>query len=389
MSTKPRIHVIELDYHPDMLSSFLSLVDDDCFEIILSSKREIIQKIPIELLLKIKSVCVLGENGVTLNSIASTESDLHVFNTLASNYSFWAKNMPKNHIIRIHNIHTWFAPNAHINYGKTWLEWRKSLTHILYRRLILNDGKYIHHLANSSRLFSFMSENNARYFEQLRPDLKEKVGPVFTNAWSENISLKRENNKGLKILIPGTPEYKRKDFVAIQSLIQWAKNREEHIQIVFAGKAPSYMYSALDELNKLAESKLEILYFKNFVDPETFDKMLAEADVLFFPIKEFTRFKIFEEKYGYSKISGSENDFIRFGKASFFPSFYPINSDLIISYSHQNLIEKLDVFANQYSENIEDWKLRMKEHRERYAFAISKEEHNVYLRKLVALYGKN
>lgn len=389
MEKKTAIHLIELDYHPDMLSSFLSLIDYDVFSVLLSTRREILDKLPKELVGNIQKINVLGEKNISLHSIASENAQLHIFTTLASNYKFWAKHLPKNHVVRIHNIHTWFAPQTHKNYGKSFLEWRKAFTHIFYRRCILQEGKYIEELVNKVLQFSFMSKGNAEYFKNQFPALIEKCGPIFPTAWSEMHALNKAQVQKLNILIPGTPEYKRKDFRAIKTLVNWAKLREEEVSIQFAGKAPAYMYKELEALKAIEDSNLKIIYFKEFVSNDQFDLLLQQADILFFPIKSRTRFKIFEEIYGCSKISGSENDFIRFGKPSIMPDFYPLESDLLVKYNSKNLEQKLSEMVRSYFENFDMWSERNKAHNFNYDIESCKVQHNVYLRKLVAFYGTN
>lgn len=389
MAEKSRIHIIELDYHPDILTSFLRLTDRNEFFTIVSTKAEIYNKLPKSIQESIDELHLLGVDGCKLEDISSVKGDLHVFNTLASNYSFWAKNLPEKHIIRIHNIHTWFDPYNHISYGKSILEWRKSATHILYRRWILNDGKYIEWIRDKANFFSFMSDGNAEYVRQNYPAFVEKIGPVFPNAWCEDSQLYPFSKDDFRILIPGTPEFKRKDFTAIENLISWAAKQNFHIQIDFAGKAPEYMYSTLDNLKNKGNANLKIQYFKEFLSNDTFDEMLDRSDLLFFPIKSTTRFKIFEEKYGSSKISGSENDFIRFGKPALLPDFYPLKSDLLMLYNIENLEERLDGFIEDYSTNFEKWERLNTYHQSNFNMIARKEQHNVYLRKLVAFYGKN
>jgi len=388
MAEKSRIHIIELDYHPDILTSFLRLTDRNEFYVIVSTRPEIFAKLAKPIQESIDELHILSVNSCKLQDIAQVQADLHVFNTLASNYAFWAKNLPERHVIRIHNIHTWFDPTNHVDYGKSLLEWRKSLTHLVYRRWILNDGKYIQAIRDRAQVFSFMSEGNADYVKKNYPAFKEKVGPVFPNAWCEETQLYPFCKDDFRILIPGTPEFKRKDFESIEKLISWAENQNFQIQIDFAGKAPAYMYSTLDALKNRENSSLKINYFKEFLSNDTFDEMLDRADLLFFPIKTSTRYKIFEEKYGSSKISGSENDFIRFGKPALLPDFYPLNSELLIPYNNQNLDKKLDNFIEDYSSNFEEWEHRNALHQSNYNMIARKEQHNVYLRKLVTFYGK-
>ena len=389
MAEKSRIHIIELDYHPDILTSFLRLTDRNEFFVIVSTKPEIYSKLPKSIQESIDEIHLLGVNGCGLVDISRVQADLHVFNTLASNYAFWAQNIPDKHIIRIHNIHTWFDPKSHINYGKSMLEWRKSATHLIYRRWILNDRKYIQTIRDKAHFFSFMSDGNADYVRENYRAFADKIGPTFPNAWCDESQLYPFSKDDFRILIPGTPEFKRKDFAAIDNLISWAGKQNFHIRIDFAGKAPEYMYSTLENLKKKGNSHLKIQFFKEFVNNDTFDEMLDRADLLFFPIKSTTRFKIFEEKYGSSKISGSENDFIRFGKPSLLPDFYPLKSELLIPYQNENIDSKLDEFIEDYSTNFEKWERLNTYHKSNFNILARKEQHNVYLRKLVAIYGKN
>ena len=55
---------------------------------------------------------------------------------------------------------------------------------------------------------------------------------------------------------------------------------------------------------------------------------MRNTDLLVSPIILDTRYKIYREKYGFTKISGVEADVIRYGVPAIIPSKYPLEENL-------------------------------------------------------------
>ena len=389
MTYRYRLHIIELDYHHDVLDALIRLVDTSKFEISLSTRRFIYDNLSQEVKEMLACVLIQGENGVDLNQIAAQEADLHIFNTLASHYAFWAKNLPQPHLVRMHNIHSWFDPASFFSIGKTPLEWRKSLSYLLYNRLLLGEGVHMRRLKEKIQHFSFMSQSNQEYFSKNYPKYAHKIIDTLPTAWATYLPEWNADSETLRIVIPGTPEFKRKDFTLVEKLIQWAEKRKEKIEIYFAGKSPHYMRNKMQALKMRANDRLSIHVFSHFLSGEEFDRILKSADLLFFPIKETTRYKVFTENYGQSKISGSENDFMRFGRMSLFPAFYPLQSPLILHADATQLDKVLDHFMSHYKVRPDNMQKAIEEHRVRFSFDASFKRQNEILINLVASYEKN
>ena len=80
-----------------------------------------------------------------------------------------------------------------------------------------------------------------------------------------------------------------------------------------------------------------------------YEDMLAWADVLVHPIRAITSFATVLERYGASKVSGSENDQIRSGTFGIYPADYPVRDELkamSASYtSGEHLADLLECFT--------------------------------------------
>lgn len=391
-SEKPILLVIELDYHVDILGFFLASIDKTRFTVHCIATPAVAAKIP-----------DAGKAGVTVHEttrnkeivklLADIGADLVFFNTCASRYRFWAGHCPPNATVRIHNINTSFIPGKSIHIGFNFYELRKAFTHILWRQCIHLDRLYLSRFLRKAASYNFLSETNARYFGDVRPDLLHKKGPVFPSA-AYNADFYKENpGTPLRITVPGTLEQKRKDFDAIRRFVRILAGTEHLVELHFAGRIPASSAAFVNELKKSRTDRFEIFTYGDFLPQHVFDELLRSSDLLFFPMIRYTRYKIFREVYGKSKISGSLNDLIRFGKYAVMPEFYdpdPALRPLAFSYddTEAGMRRAYEAARDSYLGNRNGYAEKVEMHARHYAFGPLSHTQNELLAKLTHSHGK-
>ena len=68
--------------------------------------------------------------------------------------------------------------------------------------------------------------------------------------------------------------------------------------------------------------------YEAFVPQIEFERVLHETDFLLIPALEKTRYTLYTESYGRTKISGNVYDMIRYGKPAILPAHYALDPDV-------------------------------------------------------------
>ncbi len=332
---KPRIHIIELDYHNDVLSDLLELIDSKIFDVICSTKIEIHNSLS-EAAKTNTQFNLVNKSRTGLKSIAAIKADLHVFNTMASWYRFWSINLPKPTVIRIHNFNAVFFPLQNIKIGFNFFEWRKAFTHIVFRQLILHDLFHLHKIKKEALGFSFLSSEIERLFIENCPLQSQKCMPVLPVNWCKNLSKWQAPSKEIRIVISGTLEPKRKNFQDIEALCGCLQKCTKSVKLIFAGRVPKHSLPFILSMKRKETPIFSIHYYETHLSQSDFEQTLESADILVFPMAKFTRYKVFREVYGQTKISGGFNDYVRAAKPALVPEFYRLNGNeqLLCRYYH-------------------------------------------------------
>lgn len=106
-----------------------------------------------------------------------------------------------------------------------------------------------------------------------------------------------------------------------------------------AGKA------VLNRLMQLNSKTTQVFTAQGYVSDAHIAKIMAVATCMIAPIQQKTRFKVYRETYGCSKVSGFENDIRRYAVPCFYPKAYRIDDalhDLSFGYeTEQDLVTQL------------------------------------------------
>lgn len=141
----------------------------------------------------------------------------------------------------------------------------------------------------------------------------------------------RKVKKKIKIVVPGTVSYKRKNYEPIFEALG-ALNKvstRQKIKVTFLGLSDERQAGKkLEELANEMNDHMEIEHFPFFVPQQNFDKIMRKANFLLLPIAERKESGAVYESYGYSTVSGCISDMVKFGKPALLPAFYPLEEAL-------------------------------------------------------------
>jgi len=167
---------------------------------------------------------------------------------------------------------------------------------------------------------------NKSHQRQLR--FKEPI--VIPFAHYDGIITSLSIHESIKVVVPGTISQNLRDykllFDAFESLIPHIKVK---VELILLGRLKED--SIVIPFEKNIEKYKDIFTFKyytEFIDQRLFDKTLGDADFLILPLKEYVSHNGYKEFFGLTTESGSINDFVRFGKLTILPEFYPIHEGL-------------------------------------------------------------
>lgn len=380
---KYKVHIIELDYHHDVLDTLIQLIDISSFHITCTTTKAIYNKLSKESKSKIHLFNSWNGSSHSLGQLIITESDVKIINTIASNFSFWKNHIDSKTIIRIHNINTWFQPWNSLTLDFNLYDIRKALTYIIQHQILKREYKHLKVIREKAQHFSFLSDATSNYFNTAFPEHSRKNCFTIPTSWSLQGDIEITSKPEFQITIPGTIERKRKDFKLIERLIDYLNTLDGNFRLTFAGQVTKQSENFMLDLLSRAKKHIEIIYFKSFVSAEQFDAILHSTDLLFFPLVSKTRFKIFAEYYGKTKISGSENDFIKYGIPALMNDFYFIESPLIYAYNGNNFKNQLQLAIMDIKKDAPQVITYMKEHQLKFSFEIQRNRLSEQLRSFI------
>lgn len=386
-SNLPKILLVELDYHSDLYSFLIELTDNSRYDIHCLTN----DKIYAQLTEKLKQKCtffISNRNKEIKKYLDQNTFDFVFINTIEDKLSFWADNCPKNTMIRVHDVNTYFLPLKSLYIEFLPVKIFKAISYLINRQLLKFDYYYLNKLIKKVDYFSFLSEQNKEYFISKRPDIKDKAGETFPLAAYNEEFFKLEKTDKLTFVVPGTLESKRKDFKIIYETCKILSELDINCEVVFAGLTPKQSNGFVNRIKSFENKKLKITNFNYFLSHNEFDSIVKGADFLIFPMTKVTTFKIFKEIYGKTKISGSIKDLIKFGKISIMPSWYDLSEDLVeLTYRYENikdLKEKITKAVFDLKEEKNNYYKLIENHKKRYNFQILSDFQN----QLFSIYTK-
>ena len=347
-----KIGIIELETHGECLYSFCKIFENAGHEINIYVKDRIFNELKDETFVgqyhwqlrgaQESAQAFLQQQRASINAndivfIATVDQVFRAFST----FDFRPPT-----VLRIHNVNAWFQRNGNLRFKFTPYFLFKDFSYLIRIALLGRDGHHIRNIVRKTDYLTFPTpslERNALLKSALPP---EKIGPVIPLAVFDPSFVKAPHEGSLTITVPGAIDERRRDYPML--LRVWraiAGEFRKPVQLIFLGeKRGKFAQKTAAAFEKLQDENFRFTSFDRRVAQTEFNRILSQTDVLFSPILLDTRYKIYHEKYGYTKIAAIESDMIRYGKPAILPSAYPISGPLrevILQYNSAAQLKEL------------------------------------------------
>jgi len=329
--------IIEFDYHSEVLLNSLLILKALPFNICLFTTTLIWSRISFSN--QLDEIVVYKANNhrdvkrLILENLTVIKScHAIIFNTLASHFKlFLSLEISVPIILRVHNANTYLdavnSMNPRFSLYYIWKDTSYLVMHGLFKLEMINRTRFVKKKVN---YFLFPTHSIKEYVLKqgyLSPD--KILPPIPYVFMKEEIKVKSDNN-GVNIVIIGGIDKRRRNYEgvlnAFKLLIPELKTR---VTFSLLGKPYGLYGRKVSKAFEELESELfKVNTFKEFVSQSVFDKITHQANFLIIPTVKETRYKLYKELYGFTKISGSVNDMVIYRKPALIPDFYPVDEAL-------------------------------------------------------------
>lgn len=335
-----KISLIEFDYHPEVLRNTLKILDGASIEVLVFTSAKIWKQadwqgadLNAELHLwdGNKSLATfLEDKYTTLNA-----SDLLLFNTLASHFKVWnSLELKPPRLLRIHNGHANFKSWTEVYQPIftpffLWKDFSHFVRKILGERENFHQKKFIAH----TQYFAFPDQVIRDYAIQNLGVNAEQAWSLPFSFWEEDEISSPPKTDVIQISIIGKVDPRNRDYdlvlEAVKKALPELKAQGTSIQLCLLGKAiGAYADRIFQAFKQLENEHFRLRSFEGFIPQDEFEKEVNKSHYLLIPTRAQTRFTIYRERYGYSKISGNINDLIRYHRKALIQSDYPLSEEL-------------------------------------------------------------
>jgi hypothetical protein len=335
LKQRPTLFIIELDYHAEVLVELCRTLALK-FDLMLWTTSNIWEKInlPADLFahtfIMPKNISPAAYAKQHLTNLP--DYDFVYFNTLERHFSFflnWPKKCPW--IIRIHNVNASLFPQESIIWSlkTTFKNFRYLIQKVAIGRM-WQTRIALYHKIDSLML---PSDAIAQIQKSALPvDLAAKVANYCLpfSALSEPPQYPAESDN-FTIAVTGGVDKTRKDYTVLLAAIRLFiyHNPQTHLTLMFLGRVKgSKALRILHPFKSLENGIFKVDYQMGYLPDEEFKIKMQKVHLLVAPIQLQAHHKIHREVYGLTKISGTENDILRFQRPCILPLAYAISDDL-------------------------------------------------------------
>lgn len=336
---KKTLSIIEFDYHAEVLMNslkILSYLTD--YKILLFVSKKVWQQIEPSIIPNNTIEVNIAKNSKEIKTLIKSRlhdinnSQAIFFNTLASNFRFfYSVNFIPPVILRIHNSNTYFNAFRSINPKLTpyfiWKDMSYLILHALLKLDTIYRSKFVR---DKVSFFQFPSSITAEYALKNKYLTPNMIFPTVPYVFmKELVSVEKSENTTNIAILGGIDKRRRNYTEVLNAFSALVPELKTPVTLSLVGK-PSGNYGAkiIRSFNKLESKFFKINTFSSFVPQQVFNEITSNADFLIIPTVKETKYKLYKELYGFTKISGSINDMIVYQKPAIVPSFYPLEKSL-------------------------------------------------------------
>lgn len=332
--SRPRLLIIELDYHAEVLTTLCPILAAR-FELVLWTTDKIWKKTGLnsdlfaEVLVMPKKQSVAGfwqAHEETLTTV-----DVVYFNTLEKHFAFFAdRDFRCPTVMRIHNTNASLFPAQSIDWapGNLW----KIASYFVRYVLLYRTWHHRERLYRKMSVLMLPSDGVVACMKEALHkrginNLSQYVMPFSCLGEAAPVAV----GSAFVFAVTGSVDARRKDYDVLYQAIERFKTARPdwRLEMIFLGWAKGEgAAKVLDRFAQLASDTFSLTCFRDYVSQQTFAAQMARTQFLIAPMKLDAHQKIHCEYYGSTKISGIENDALRYCKPVILPSNYTLPSDL-------------------------------------------------------------
>jgi hypothetical protein len=331
---KPKLLIIELDYHAEVLTTLCPILAQR-FDLVLWTTDKIWHKTCLPEQLFATTLIMPKKHSVRRfwqrHQNILSKVDLIYFNTLEKHFAFFARlNFACPTIMRIHNTNASLFPAESIDWSAGNLGKIAShlLTHVLAQRI----WHYKKMLYRKMDLLMLPSEGvAARLGAKIHAQKIDNISPYNPPFSAPGNTQPAPPEDTIMFAVTGSVDASRKDYEVLQQAIQRLKQRkpDQNLVMVFLGWAKgARAQKILDLFTPLQDRHFRFEYFRDYVPQKICEQYMAKIHFLVAPLRLRAHHKIYQEVYGTTKVSGIENDALRYRKPFILPRDYTLPRDL-------------------------------------------------------------
>ncbi len=326
---KKTIAIIELYQHDEVLRHYCDLLSAGDYNIIVFCSKTVFENIK-DCGWVDKVDWYINEAEASIPEFLYTSHaaiqgcDLVFVTTALSHFkAFYELSKLNKTLLLVHNAHAFLAPGQSLYFQQPLpdrLRWMK----VMFNRFHFYQKKML----KTVFAFAFPTETILDYVKEsfeVHDQLKLLSLPFAYYRQREKI----QSDK-ITITIPCTVVSGLRDYDSVlHAFLQLKQKLKENIRLVLLGKPKKDGKKIIENFQVLTSDKIEVVSFDKFIPTAEYEQWLLSSDFMLLPLKAYGRYYIYKERMGYSKISGSINDMIRFGIPSLIANTYPLENQLL------------------------------------------------------------
>jgi len=333
-----KIAVIELEGHAECLYSFCKIFEDYTPKITIFGTQAIYNELQNAInVAAFEWILQPAEQAIKTFLATQTpllnQYDVVLLNTVQKQlHQYYTQAIRPPKILRIHNTNTFLNRWSNIRFSASPYALWKDFSYVIRELLLQGEWQQVKKMIQWVDLLTFPTATIEQYALKNSTLAQQKYFPSIPLSCSSFDFIKTTPTNIRYLTITGTIDERRKDYeLVVQVFKELLPNIQQPLYLTLLGKPKGpYGQRIINQLHNLSQTYelFQLRTYQKRVPQHEFNTVMQQTDLLLAPIRLNTRYKIYHEQYGYTKISGSESDVIRYGKAAIFPADYPIENEM-------------------------------------------------------------